>query len=1133
MIKETVSIAGVSDSQVAPAAAYIAEMKGQSLILTATLTRAERLAKDLSFFSDIPVYILPQEDSPLIKYDARGRESLLEKLNILKIMAGGEKCIVLAPVCDAVKKVMPVSVFKNSYISLAGGQDIEPEELKNELVKLGYERFPMVDAAGQFAARGDIVDIFPAGCEYPVRIEFFDTEIDSIRSFDPDTQRSRENLKETVIYPSACIIAEADDVKRAAAKAEKEYRDALKAAAGDEVRTENLENGMHRIMEKLEDSMSYHSSSELMIYFYDSMSYIWEYMKDGCIMIDDPDRTCDAAENSQREYKDDLEVLLSKGMAVGAEFEMCRAADSYFSIYEQNKPVYIFSPFMKNTKGAGEFTQLCNLGGRQPVFFNGKLDMLKSEIEGYIERGYDVTIACSGEEREENMRDFLQRYGLSSRIHLKMGELSAGVEYPQQKKVWISDNDIFPGKKKTKKKKKKTGGENRIREFADIKKGDYVVHDSHGIGRFKGIEKIIVEGEQRDYLKIEYAGTDFLYVPVEQMDIIQKYSADDSVTPKINSLGGSEWKKTKAKARAAVNEMAEDLIELLAQRQETPGYAFGPDSEWQKEFEDSFPYPETEDQLRCIEEIKADMEKPECMDRLLCGDVGFGKTEVAARALFKCVAEGKQAAVLVPTTILANQHYYTLKDRFERFPFKVDVLSRFRSAAEQKKTVERLKEGHVDLIIGTHRLLSDDVKFKDLGLLVIDEEQRFGVRHKEKMKELKANVDVLTLSATPIPRTLHMSLSGIRDMSVISQPPEDRYPVQTYVTEQKDDIIRSVISRELDRGGQVYVVYNRVQGISRIANMISELVPEAEVISGHGRMDEKRLEKVMLDFTEGKYNVLVATTIIENGVDISNVNTIIVLDTDKLGLSQLYQLRGRVGRSDRIAYAYFMYQPGKVLTEVAEKRLRAIREFTEFGSGFKVAMRDLEIRGAGNILGTAQSGHMASIGYELYCRFINDAVRKLKGEEVNEDRDETKVEIQVSAYIPERYIPDENLKLTMYKKIADVYSAEDEEDMIEELIDRFGDVPAQTLNLIKVSRIRKIAGDCFVPRIYESQGKTVVQLPADKKISPVAVADMMDVLGNRVLFHGGNVPVVFISSERKKRLDDVLAVLECLKGNIV
>ena len=580
------------------------------------------------------------------------------------------------------------------------------------------------------------------------------------------------------------------------------------------------------------------------------------------------------------------------------------------------------------------------------------------------------------------------------------------------------------------------------------------------------------------------------------------------------------------KAKAAIANMAKELLEVSAARQMEKGYAFSPDTVWQKEFEDSFPYTETDDQLRCIAEIKKDMEKDVAMDRLLCGDVGFGKTEVAARAMFKCAADGKQVAVLVPTTILANQHYYTLKERFEKFPFKVEMLSRFRSEAQQKSVIEGLEKGSVDVVIGTHRLLSRDVKFKDLGLLVVDEEQRFGVQHKEVIKQLKKNVDVLTLSATPIPRTLHMSLVGIKDMSVIEEPPEERYPVQTYVMEQEDVLIRDAVEKELDRGGQVYVVFNRVKGINKVAAHIEELVPQAKVSVGHGQMNEHRLEDVIMDFVQGESNVLVATTIIESGIDIPNVNTMIILDADRFGLSQLYQLRGRVGRSNRMAYAYLMFQKDKSLSEIAEKRLRAIKEFTEFGAGFKVAMRDLEIRGAGNLLGTEQHGHMMDIGYELYCKLVDDAVRALGGEVVNPDREEASIELNVTALIPQRYIPDEVLKLHMYKKIASISSDEDEDEVIDELIDRFGEIPRDTMNLIKVSRIRSMAEKLCITRIHEEGKKVIFQFAEANGLSPRSLAALSERYGMRLFIHGGVKPFVRFTPERKERLQEILEFLK-------
>ena len=711
------------------------------------------------------------------------------------------------------------------------------------------------------------------------------------------------------------------------------------------------------------------------------------------------------------------------------------------------------------------------------------------------------------------------------KVDIRQGTLTAGMEFTDRKICYIWEGDIFGGSRKSRRKKKKSPG-TQIKSFADVQKGDYVVHESHGIGRFTGIEQLVVQGVKKDYLKVKYAGEDSLYIPVDQLGMLQKYVGGDGVTPRLNKLSGNEWKQTKAKARQAVSDMADELIRISAARMNEKGYAFSEDTVWQREFEDSFPYTETEDQLRCAEEIKEDMEKDAPMDRLLCGDVGFGKTEVAARALFKCVADGKQAAVLVPTTLLANQHYYTLKDRFEKFPFKVEMLSRFRSAAQQKQILEGLEKGSVDLLIGTHRLLSSDVRFKDLGLLVIDEEQRFGVRHKEKIKQLKSNVDVLTLSATPIPRTLHMSLSGIKDMSVIEEPPEDRYPVQTYVMEQDNFVIRDAIEKELARGGQVYVLYNRVESINRVASDIEALVPEASVIAGHGRMRESQLENVIMSFAEGEYNVLVATTIIESGTDIPNVNTMIVLDADRFGLAQLHQLRGRVGRSGRMAYAYLMYTKDKNLNEIAEKRLRAIKEFTEFGSGFKIAMKDLELRGAGNLLGTEQSGHMLNVGYELYCKMLEEAVDTAKGREMLPQAEETAFNLPIPAVISERYIENEVLRLQMYKKIAMIENDEDEAEIIDELLDRFGDIPRDTMNLVKISKIRAMAGQLGVREINQQGYKIIFRLWENVKLSADMMAALVAKYGEKMMINGGKDPFIRLTVNKEPPLNAVEVFLQ-------
>lgn len=1129
--KGIVNISGISESRVAPVAARIsADKKGQTLIIAATPVRAARLAGDLSFFIDKKIYVMPQEEETLFRYEARNHDMLVERLQILKALCSGEDCIVIAPALAAIKKLPPRRVYEEKVLKIQVGTELDTADVKKQLSDMGYERYNIIDAQGQFAVRGDIIDIYTPDGELPYRIELFGSEVDAIRAFDPDTQRSLNNLDAVEIYPASQFVNDRDVFEQAADRIRKEYGRQIKKydKAGETDKKENLEKRLGYITEYIEKVNNIQMLENYLHYFYEDMQYLWEYMTDGLIIVDDPDRIYEAVELRETERREDFKVLLERGQAVPYDYRIFSHKEDLYRIYEREN-VYVLTPFAKKIKGIETFAELHNVVSRQPVVFNGRLDMLVTELKSYIKKDYEITIVCSSSERVNNMREFLSREGLEGKVAVKPGELTSGIDFPEIRKVWISDADIFTGSRHKKRKKKiKSENTQQIKSFADIKKGDYIVHENHGIGKFMGIKQLTVNGEKKDYLHIKYAGEDMLYVPVEQMDIVQKYTGSGSAVPKINSLSGGEWKKTKAKAKAAVAEMAADLIELTAARQLEKGYAFGPDTPWQQEFEDSFPYAETDDQLRCIAEIKSDMEKPIAMERLLCGDVGFGKTEVAARALFKCVADGKQAAVLVPTTILANQHYYTLKDRFEKFPFKVDVLSRFKSDKEQEKTIEKLKNGQVDLVIGTHRLLSKDVSFKDLGLLVIDEEQRFGVKHKEAIKKLRKNVDVLTLSATPIPRTLHMSLTGIRDMSLIEEPPEDRLPVQTYVVEQEDDIIRDVIERELGRGGQVYVVFNRVQGIDAIASKISSLVPEATVATGHGQMKESKLEKIMLGFIDGRTNVLVATTIIESGLDISNVNTIIVLDADRFGLSQLHQLRGRVGRSDKMAYAYLMYQPGKVLNEVAEKRLRAIRDFTEFGSGFKVAMRDLEIRGAGNILGTAQHGHMMNIGYELYCKFVADAVKALQGEIVNDNKEETLVEIPVGAYIPDRYIEDETLKLHMYKKIAEVETEENEEDVIEELIDRFGDVPKQVMNLIRISRIRKLAVDEFVSKVCVENGRLVFYFGEKNRLRGPVLAALSDKYGMRVFFHGGVKPFMRLTAEKSRWLDEALELLMTL-----
>ncbi|MBR5228806.1 MAG: transcription-repair coupling factor, partial [Firmicutes bacterium] len=791
----------------------------------------------------------------------------------------------------------------------------------------------------------------------------------------------------------------------------------------------------------------------------------------------------------------------------------------------EKKNGIITMPFKKAPKHVEKLAANISINCVASPVFNGRMDHYGTELKRLLKEGYEIHVTCGTEERKKSLAEYANRAEIEGEISYQEGFIPEGMYFPDDKIAYISDSNIFKTVKKKRKKKASKG--RQIKAFTELNPGDYVVHENHGIGRFIGIEPLVVEGIRRDYMTIKYADKDMLYVPVEQMDLVQTYIGSGGAAPKVNKLSSGDWKKTKARAKAAIAGMAEELVRLSAERTMEFGYSFGPDTPWQRQFEDMFPYQETENQLRCIDEIKTDMEMPWPMDRLLCGDVGFGKTEVAARAVFKCIMDGKQAAVLVPTTILASQHYHTFKERFENFPCTVDLMCRFRSEAQQNQTIDGVKNGSVDVLIGTHRILSKDVKFKDLGLLVIDEEQRFGVQHKEAIKYLKKNVDVLTLSATPIPRTLHMSLSGIRSMSTLEEPPEDRYPVQTYVLEQDDILVREIIMRELDRGGQVFVVFNRVKGINQIADGLRQLVPDARVAVAHGQMAEGKLEDIMVAFTEHEYDVLVATTIIESGIDVPNANTLIILDADNFGLAQLYQLKGRVGRSNRAAYAYFMYKKDKVLSEIAVKRLRAIKEFTEFGSGFRIAMKDLELRGAGNLLGTEQSGHMMQIGYELYCKLIDEAVRKLRGQKVTDTEMEVSIEIKVDAYISSDYIKDEALKLDMYKRISEIKSVGDMSDVTDELIDRFGDIPAETESLMQVALIQAGCRLAGIKRVAMVDGKVLFEfVPDNNGLTAEILSKLSEVYGMKLIINLGKKPFIRMpAGNRRQMLADIVDFL--------
>ncbi len=1055
------------------------------LIVVSSGRTAERLERDLSFFApDSEIIVMHEEDDIQVLYEARDRESQIIRIKSLQALISGNEPsgdepskksvrFVIAPVSAAVRITESPERFISGAVNIDLGDVIEPADLREMLVKAGYTAAAVTESPGEFTARGGILDVFPPALEHPVRIEFFDDEIDAIRLYDPDTQRSLENASSVMIGPAAELIPDEEERSAALAAIRKEYdkriRKVRKESPEDtgsriaDGRIESLEMHKGRVTDLFEQNGNVQLYADFIDYFDTEKCRLWDFAKAGgaSVYIIDPARC-----------EDELPESCSK--------------EDWQQIYSCGADTGVFTPYPEMVRGIERMDSIVNIRSRQIAPFNGQIDLFAQETERLTKAGYAVTIVCSDEERGERIREYLAIADVESGVSYRTGALGSGFVMDDEKVCFITESDINPESRRTLRKPKKRKKSADTIQFSDLKAGDYIVHEIHGIGRFEGIRPVSADGQTRDYLVIRYAGSDVLYIPTEQLDIIQKYIGNSGNAPALSRLSGGSWKRTRERARKAIEAIAEDLVRLYAERQAAGGYAFGTDTVWQAEFEEYFPYTETDDQLRAAEEIKEDMEKPLPMDRLLCGDVGYGKTEVAARAIFKCLAEGKQAALLAPTTLLVNQHYHNLKERFAHFPFEISELSRFRSAQAQKKTAKAVGTGEVDLVIGTHRLLSEDVKFKDLGLLVIDEEQRFGVRHKEKIKQLKQSVDVLTLSATPIPRTLNMSLTGIKDISIIDEPPGDRLPVHTFVTPYEEEIMRNAIERELARGGQVFIVNNRITGLNQIRETVERLVPHAITAVGHGRMSEEELEHTMMDFVEGRINVLIATTIIENGIDIPNANTMIILNADRFGLAQLYQLRGRVGRSHRLAYAYLMYQPGKVLTEIARKRLTAIREFTEFGAGFKLAMRDLELRGAGNMLGEAQSGHIESIGYELYCKEIDRAVRRLRGEVVTDQRSEITIDIPAEASVPATYISDETLRLQAYRKIASITCQEDAEDIQDELTDRYGDVPTDTINLIKVAELRAHAEMCGASYIGRKGPRIEVRFAENTRFSAYA-----------------------------------------------
>ena len=1019
--KGILQVSGCMESQKSHLMYGLSGIAPYRLILAEDERRAREIYEDYRFY-DRKVYSYPAKDLLFFQADIHGNLLIRQRMKVIKALLEEKELTVVTSIDGCMDFLEPLEKIKEQLIHYESDSAVDTEQLKNQLVALGYERVGQVEMPGQFSVRGGIVDIYCLTEENPWRIELWGDEIDSIRSFDPESQRSLENLEELTIYPAVEHIGDKDMVS-------------------------------------------------FLDYFPEERTIIF---------LDEPNRLTEKGGAVEEEYRQSRMHREEKGSRNLPENWLC----SFEQLQKELNKRNCISVCALEPKQAGwKVREKFYLEVKSISAYNNSFELLVKDLHQYKKQGYRIALLSGSRTRAERLAKDLQEEGLAAfygqdydreicpgEIMVVYGHAKKGFEYPLIKFAVMTESDIFGQEQKKKKKKNYSGS--RIQDFAELSVGDFVVHEKHGLGIYRGIEKVEVDRIVKDYIKIEYRGGSNLYIPATQLDCLQKYSgADAAKAPKLNKLGTQEWNKTKSKVRGAVKNIAKELVELYAVRQEKEGYVCGPDTVWQREFEEMFPYEETEDQLSAIEDAKRDMESTRIMDRLICGDVGYGKTEVALRAAFKEVQESRQVAYLAPTTILAQQIYNTFVQRMKEFPVRVELLCRFRTPAQQKKAIEDLKKGQVDVIIGTHRILSKDVQFKNLGLLIVDEEQRFGVTHKEKIKQLKKDVDVLTLTATPIPRTLHMSLIGIRDMSVLEEPPMDRMPIQTYVMEYDEETVREAINRELRRGGQVYYVYNRVTDIADVALRIAKLVPDARVDFAHGQMSERELENVMYSFVNGDIDVLVSTTIIETGLDISNVNTMIIHDSDRYGLSQLYQLRGRIGRSNRTAYAFLMYRKNVMLKETAEKRLAAIREYTDLGSGFKIAMRDLELRGAGNLLGAQQHGHMNAVGYDLYCKMLNEAVKEAKGIHTMEDF-ETSVDLNVDAYIPDSYISNEFQKLDIYKRIAGIETQQDYDDMLEELLDRFGEPGKAVLNLLAIAKLKAIAHQGYVTEIKQT-GKTV------------------------------------------------------------
>ncbi len=1109
---------------------------------------ARRIYDDLMLW-ELDVHYLPARELVFYDADAVSGDLRWERLKVLReILREGRK-IVVASVDSLISAWMPLEYFDEYTFHLKVKDVLDPETLAKRLIESGYERSEITEARGQFSLRGGIIDIFSPVAAFPIRIELFGDEIDTIRTFNPETQRSMENIQEAEVFPSKEIIIDKPSLIAGRDRIREEFDELTKnkkarKALGEEA-FEKLKGIVRKNLESLAETWSFETIDSYLPYFFEETSDFFDYIGDGFIFIDDSARTMGKLESSALEFQQQYETFLSRGEILPDQSKIMNGLDDIESRLAK-LPVILMND-MKRTGEALPPRSLATFETSASYQFHGQLEMLVEDLKGRKALGWRTLILSGTRPRGERLEETLRDLGIEAvyrdevgrippgGIVITFGNQKNGFEFRDIRLLVISDTEVFgEAPQKSRRRRVKGQGIEKIHSYDDLKPGEYVVHVNHGIGVYQGMKQMESQGAVKDYLEISYDRNDRLFIPVDQLDLIQKYIGNEEVRPKVSRLGGQEWAKAKARVRENVDKVAEEIVQLYAERSQVKGYEFMKDSPWQRDFEGEFEYEATPDQLSAIEEIKRDMESPHVMDRLLIGDVGYGKTEVAMRAAFKAVMDGKQVAVLVPTTILADQHFKNFRRRFEGFAVTVAMISRFRTAKETRETLQSLKEGNVDIIIGTHKLLGKSVVFKDLGLLIVDEEQRFGVRHKEKLKELKKNVDVLTLSATPIPRTLNMSMTGIRDISLIETPPDDRYPIQTYVVEFNEQLVRDAILREKGRNGQCYFLFNRVQDIERMASYLKKLIPEVDFGIAHGQLSERELENVMMDFMEGVFDVLVCTTIIETGLDIQNVNTIIIYDSDRLGLSQLYQLRGRVGRTNRIAYAYLTYRRDKVLTSIAEKRLRALKDFTELGSGFRIAMRDLEIRGAGNMMGKAQHGQMSAVGYDLYIRMLDEAVKKLTGKGGQEVPD-TVVDIRIDAYLPKDYIEDEVLKIQMYKKIAAIEGRNDYYRVKAELEDRFSDIPDVTYNLMDVALLRSKAKKLGISELRDRGSSVMISFTKEPGIRDEYIGVFLsNDYKNRIHVGKEDRPQLFFqySSDKERLIRDLGRFIDALSASI-